>query len=139
MDHAGLFNWANQRSGPPEFMEKNWLPLIVEAYRSRLVKETFDVVVIASGKAHTHALALLPDEPAIVKAIIGRCKRQMCEAIKKLHTGPLWAAGGEYKRVVTLSHFVNAINYIANQEKAHVWVDQVAHRDPGRRFAPHPA
>jgi len=138
-EHAGLFNWMNERAGPPEFMEDSWLPLILDAYKARLTKEGFCVVAISAGKAHAHSLTLLPDEPSTVKLIVGRCKRNMCEAIKKFHTGPLWAGGGEYKRVTTLSHFVNVINYIAKQDKSFVWADEDARRDPVRRFAPDPA
>jgi REP element-mobilizing transposase RayT len=99
-------------------------PLIGRAFRDQLIKENFKVVSMSVGAVHSHCLSELPDDRKMIKAIVGRCKRAACEAIKNVQPGTIWAAGGELKPIADDEHFGNAYDYIFDQPRAWVWCER---------------
>jgi REP element-mobilizing transposase RayT len=59
----------------------------------------YEIRAVAVGKVHAHALPKLPNDPKIVRRIIGDAKRKSSRAVKKELPGEIWSAGGSYKPV----------------------------------------
>jgi hypothetical protein len=119
-EHGGLRVYHQERAEPTVFLDREMWSLIGCAIRDRLIKEKFEVLVVSVGALHSHALTELPNDPRAIRAIIGRCKRAACEAVKHIQPGTLWSAGGQFTPIKDDGHRENTYRYIETQR--HSWV-----------------
>jgi len=120
-EHAGLREHHQSRSGDPVSIRPHLRQAVAKAFLARLNQEGYLVLAIAVSGQHVHALVLLPDHRALIRQIIGRCKRHACEAVKRELTGRLWAASGEFKQVRDRSHQLNVYKYILVDQGPGAW------------------
>ena len=128
-EHEGLREYHRARSGTPRLIGPHLREVVARAFLSRLLKEKFLVLAVAVSERHVHALVLLPDDRALIREIIGRCKRAACEAVKHEMTGALWADGGEFKQVRDRAHQLNVYKYILVDQGPGAWT--WSYRDEG--------
>jgi hypothetical protein len=124
LEHAGLRIYHQERAEPTVFLDHELWPLIGRAIRDRLRKEGFAILTVSVGALHSHALTELPDDPKTIRAIIGRCKRAACEAVKHVQPGTIWSAGGEFKPIKDDRHHENSYQYVEDQVHSWVWSER---------------
>jgi hypothetical protein len=124
LEHGGLRIYHAERAEPTVFLDCELWPLIGGAVRDRLKKEGFKVLTVSVGALHSHCLTELPDDPRTIRAIVGRCKRTACEAVKHVQPGTIWSAGGEFKQIKDEEHHENSYGYIEDQRHSWVWSER---------------
>jgi hypothetical protein len=90
-------------------------------YRNPPPPEEHRVLAVAVSGEHLHALVELPDDPAQIRLIIGRCKCAATEAMKPALSGRVWAEGGEFKPVDERDYERNVYGYILTKQGRTAW------------------
>jgi hypothetical protein len=70
---------------------------------------------------HAHIQVELPDDPSIIRHIIGQCKTESSHAIRDQLPGRVWARDGAYKPIDTVEYQRKVFKYILDQEDAWIW------------------
>jgi len=120
-EHAGLYQHAQQISGPPVRIPKDLRPLAGRAILGKLSKLDYRVLAISVAGMHAHLLAELPDNIRQIRHIIGQCKTVSSHALRHQLPGRVWAAGCSHKPVDDPEHQRNVFQYILAQEDAWIW------------------
>jgi hypothetical protein len=139
-EHQDLRNYMRERARPCVIIPQGLRVPMLQAIVCRLKKEGFTVLTASVGANHAHALTELPDDPPVIRQIIGRCKRSSCEAVKQMLPGSIWSAGGDFVPVDNRSHHHRAFNYIYEEQEpdAATWsyrddIYRPPRKIPGRR------
>jgi hypothetical protein len=120
-EHAGLRKYHQRRSGEPIRIPPPARGRAGLAFVRRLRKEEHRVLAVAVSGEHLHALVELPDDPAQIRLIIGRCKCAATEAMKPALSGRVWAEGGEFKPVDERDYERNVYGYILTKQGRTAW------------------
>lgn len=120
-EHAGLRAYHQQRSGEPIRIPQAMRERAGLAFVRRFRKERHRVLAVAVSAEHLHALVELPDDPAQIRLIVGRCKCAATEAMKPALSGRVWAEGGEFKPVDERDYEQNVYGYILTKQGRTAW------------------
>ena len=128
-EHAGLYRWMKERSGPKVVFEEAIWQTVADALRKKLTERGHRVLAVAASAVHVHLLAELPNLPSLYKHEVGVAKRYATERVKQAITGHLWAQGGAFKPIRDHDHQRNVFEYITKKQRpAWVW----DYREEGR-------
>ncbi len=120
-EHAGLHAYHQRNSGRPVIISPELRPVVGRAILAKLKKLEHQVLAVSVAGMHTHFLAELPDDVALIRHVLGQCKSASSHAIRGRLPGRVWGAGGDYDPVDDPVHHRNVYQYILDQENAWIW------------------
>jgi len=120
-EHAGLRKFNQDNSTQMVKISKLLRSIIGLAIIARLKKEGYRILAISVSFDHVHILVELPDDIPTIKRIMGRCKRNACEAVKHEMPGTIWSSGGDWKPVDDQERQDNSYNYVLTKQRPRAW------------------
>ena len=121
-EHAGLRQWANERSGNAATIPTRLRSAIGMHIIAALRELGHEVLAISVSGRHSHFLVELPDDLRVIKAIVGEAKRASSRAVREAMPGKVWAAGGDFDPIDSRVGLHDAGNYILTKQGPWAWV-----------------
>jgi hypothetical protein len=82
-EHEGLRHWVNQRAGEPVIIARPARCTIGEAVVEALAELKFTALAVSVSGMLCHMVVELPDDPKVIKPIIGEVKRASSRAVSR--------------------------------------------------------
>jgi hypothetical protein len=120
-EHAGLYAFSQSISGQPVVIPEEYRSVVGKKILKKLKEAGYQTLAIAVAGMHVHIQVELPDNLAMIRQIMGNCKRAASHAIRDVLPGQVWARDGGYKPINDKQHHGNVFHYILGQEDAWIW------------------